>query len=138
MRGSWKKSVGMVSSGGNAPSGMFRLKPMIERLQEQPFLVERDAFGALDVGDEGGVRLDDVELAGAQAEHPHVGIGADLDADVEVGLLAPVFVIDLQLDVLAAVPGVELVGSGADHVGGHERVGLAGLRRRHWLRPPPG
>ena len=62
---------------------------MMERLQQQAFLVEHDALGAFDVGDERGVRLDDVELAGAQPEDAHVRVGADLDADVELGLRRP-------------------------------------------------
>jgi hypothetical protein len=96
----------------------------MERLEQEPLVVERHALRAFQIRDEGWIGLDDVELAGPQAEHADVGVGAYLDTNVEKRLGAPIVVVHVEGEVLRPVPGVEFVGSGADHIGLHELVRL--------------
>ena len=107
---------------GKRAFGDIQVEPDMDRLEQQTTGVDIHPVRPLDIGEEGRIRLDRIEFAGAQPQHPDIGIGADFNSDGEVGRGAPIVIVDIQQQVLVAVPRFEAVRTGADHVRGHELI----------------
>ena len=115
----------MVSVGRQLRLVDREVERQVQRLEQEPGLVEADVRRALEFGHVLRCGLDQVEVAGLHPDHDDARVVDDLPAGVQLRRAVPVVGELLETQPLTAIPGRQLVGSAACLVGGHELVGLA-------------